>query len=275
MVEDNDRPLILVTNDDGIGSPGLHAAARAAMRLGEVLVVAPSGQQTGAGRSMPDMGAFLVEPTALKIDSLSIRAYAIPGTPAQSVMYGLLAIAHRPVDLVISGINYGENLGVEITASGTVGAALEAAATGIPGLAVSRETHKRFHFNPQEGMDFTVAEHFTELFGRMLLARGMPPDVDVLKVDVPEGATAETPWRATRVSRQRYYYSIQPEKPDLSKPVYVDYEVRMDMATLERDSDVWALAVDRVVSAAPLSLDLSSRIELGAFARMLQETVRK
>lgn len=274
MAEDNNRPLILVTNDDGFASPGLRAAVRAATRLGEVLVVAPAGQQTGAGRSMPATGALLAEPKALTVDGHAIRAYSIPGTPAQCVMYGVLAIAGAPVDLVISGINYGENLGIEITASGTVGAALEAAATGIPALAISRETHKRFHFNPEEGMDFTVAEHFTGLFGRMLLDQAMPPDADVLKVDVPETATPETPWRATRVSRQRYYYSIPLENPDLSQPVYVDYEVQMDMDTLERDSDIWAMAVDRVVSVAPLSLDLSSRLDLGSFSGLLRPLPR-
>ena len=273
MADHNDRPLILVTNDDGIVSPGLRAAARAAMRLGEVLVVAPAGQQTGAGRSMPDLGPILMEPRPLAVDGVPVRAYAVPGTPVISVMYGALVIAERPVDLVISGVNYGENLGAEITASGTVGAALEAAAMGIPALAVSRETHKRFHLNPEEGMDFAAAEFFTELFGRMLLSRRMPPDADVLKVDVPEGATPDTPWRATRVSRQRYYYPMPPDERDLSKPVYIDYEVRMEKDTLERDSDVWAIAVDRVVSAAPISLDLSSRVKLGAFANALREAV--
>jgi 5'-nucleotidase len=269
MADHKNRPLILVTNDDGIASPGLRAAARAAMRLGEVLVVAPSGQQTGAGRSMPDLGPLFMEPRPLVVNGVPIRAYAVAGTPTLSVMYGVLAVADRPVSLVISGINYGENLGMEITASGTVGAALEAAAMGIPALAVSRETHKRFHFNPEEGMDFTAAEQFTELFGRMLLARKMPPDVDVLKVDVPDDASPETPWRATRVSRQRYYYPIPPEGRDLSELVYVDYEVRVDMETLELDSDIRAMAVDRVVSAAPISLDLSSRVDLSAVDQAL------
>lgn len=270
MEGNTNRPLILVTNDDGIASPGLRAAVRAALRLGDVLVAAPSGQQTGAGRSMPGTDGLLLQAVPLAVDGQPIRAYAIPGTPAQTVMYGALVLADRPVDLVISGINYGENLGVEITASGTVGAALEAAAMGIPALAISRETHKRFHFNPEEGMDFVAATHFAEVFGRMLLTRRLPPDVDVLKVDVPEGASAETPWRVTRVSRQRYYYPVPPVNPDLSKPVYVDYKVRLDMETLERDSDVWALAVDRVVAVAPISLDLTSRVPLDEVDRALR-----
>lgn len=270
MEGNTNRPLILVTNDDGIASPGLRAAVRAALRLGDVLVAAPSGQQTGAGRSMPGNGPLQIEPRDFILDGQRLAAYAIPGTPAQTVMYGALVLADRPVDLVISGINYGENLGVEITASGTVGAALEAAAMGIPALAISRETHKRFHFNPEEGMDFVAAAHFAEVFGRMLLTRRLPPDVDVLKVDVPEGASAETPWRVTRVSRQRYYYPVPPVNPDLSKPVYVDYEVRLDMETLEPDSDIWALAVDRVVAVAPISLDLSSRVPLDEVDRALR-----
>ncbi len=270
MAHSTNRPLILVTNDDGIASPGLRAAVRAALRLGEVLVAAPSGQQTGAGRSTPGNGPLLLEPAPLVVDGQPIRAYAIPGTPAQTVMYGALVLADRPVDLVISGINYGENLGLEITTSGTVGAALEAGAMGIPALAISRETHKRFHFNPEEGMDFVAAAHFAEVFGRMLLTRRLPPDVDALKVDVPEGADADTPWRVTRVSRQRYYHPVPPVNPDLSKPVYVDYAVRLDMDTLERDSDIWALAIDRVVSVAPISLDLSSRVALDEVDRILR-----
>ncbi len=270
MAHNTNRPLILVTNDDGIASPGLRAAVRAALRLGEVLVAAPSGQQTGAGRGTPGNGPLLLEPAPLTVDGQPVRAYAIPGAPAQTVAYGALVLADRPVDLVISGINYGENLGVEITTSGTVGAALEAAAMGIPALAISRETHKRFHFNPEEGMDFAAAQHFAELFGRLLLARRMPADVDALKVDVPEDASADTPWRVTRVSRQRYYYPVPPANPDLSRPVYVDYEVQLYMDTLEPDSDIWALAVDHVVSVAPISLDLSSRVALDEVDRVLR-----
>jgi 5'-nucleotidase len=264
-----DRPLILVTNDDGFNSPGLRAAVEAAARLGEVLVAAPAGQQTAAGRSMPGTGPLLIEPRTLSLRDREISGYAIPTSPAMTVMYGVLTLAERPVDLVISGINFGENLGSEITASGTIGAALEAAAMGIPALAVSRETHKDYHFNPEEGLDFSAAEHFTEFFGRALLTHGMPPSVDVLKVDVPDTATPDTPWRVTRVSRQRYFYPIPPESKDVSRPMLVDYEVCIDREALEPDSDIQAVAVDRVVSVAPLSLDLSSPVDRAALQRLL------
>ncbi len=264
-----DRPLILVTNDDGFDSPGLRAAVEAAIRLGEVLIVAPAGQQTASGRSMPDEGPLLVEPRRLPLRGQHIAGYAIPTSPALTVMYGVLVLADRPVDLVISGVNFGENLGSEITASGTIGAALEAAAMGIPALAVSRETHKRYHFNPEEGLDFSAAEYFTEFFGRVLLTRPMPPGVDVLKVDVPDTAAPDTPWRVTRVSRQRYFYPIPPESKDISKPIFVDYEVRVVEEELEPDSDIHAVVVDRVVSVAPLSLDLSSRVDRNALQRTL------
>lgn len=264
-----DRPLILVTNDDGFDSPGLRAAAEAARRLGEVLVAAPSGQQTAAGRSMPGVGALQIEPRVLPLRGENIQGYAIPTSPALSVMYGVLVLADRPVDLVISGVNFGENLGSEITASGTIGAALEAAAMGIPALAVSRETHKRYHFSPEEGLDFSAAEHFTELFGHMLLARPMPPGVDVLKVDVPDTATPNTLWRVTRVSRQRYFYPVPPENKDISRPVLVDYDVRVYEESLEPDSDIRAVALDRVVSVAPLSLDLSSPVDRDTLQRFL------
>jgi len=264
-----DRPLILVTNDDGFDSPGLRAAAQAALQLGEVLVAAPSGQQTAAGRSMPGVGPLQIEPRALRLRGQDVAGYAIPTSPALAVMYGVLVLADRAVDLVISGVNFGENLGSEITASGTIGAALEAAAMGIPALAVSRETHKHYHFNPEEGLDFSASEHFTELFGGMLLARPMPPGVDVLKVDVPDTAAPDTPWRVTCVSRQRYFYPVPPENKDISKPVLVDYDVRVYEGSLEPDSDIRAVAVDRVVSVAPLSLDLSSRVDRAKLQQVL------
>jgi 5'-nucleotidase len=107
--------------------------------------------------------------------------------------------------LIVSGINYGENVGTGVTISGTVGAALEAAALGFPALAISLETEPALHLSYSEDVDFSTAAYFTAYFGRLLLERRLLPDVDVLKVDVPSSATPQTPWKATRVSHLRYY----------------------------------------------------------------------
>jgi 5'-nucleotidase len=250
-----DRPLILVTNDDGIASPGLRAAVRAVLPLGEALVVAPAQQQTGAGRSLPPYDGHIQRVT-LPVNGGEFEAFTVESTPAVAVMYGLGKLATRPPSLVVSGINYGENVGAGITSSGTVGAALEAANSGIPALAVSLETDRKYHYSHSDAVDFSVAEHFTREFARRMLATRLPPDVDVLKVDVPRHATPQTPWRVARVSRQPYFYSIQrPGQPAL------DYEIRVDMDTLEADSDVYVLRVAHQVSVAPLSVDLSSRTD--------------
>ena len=115
-------------------------------------------------------------------------------------------------DLVVSGINYGENLGTGITASGTVGAALEAAALGIPALAVSLQTHPDDYYSYSREVNFSPARHFTTLFARILLDRRLPLDVDLLKIDIPDGATLETPWEMTRLSRHRYYALRPPRR---------------------------------------------------------------
>ena len=263
------KPLILVTNDDGIHSPGLLAAAEAVHDLGEILVVAPKHQQTGAGRSAFAFNNVPVQEEHLTAGGQRVSAFSVEGTPAQAVVYALLEVAPRKPSLAISGINYGENLGTSVTASGTVGAALEAAAFDIPSLAISLETAKEYHYSLSHDMDFTAAAFFIRIFAQRLLSVRLPPDVDVLKIDVPEDATEQTPWRLTRVSRQRYFHPIESDSAGSSGASTIDYETRVDFDTLEPDSDIFALVKDRIVSVSPLTLDLSSRVDLCHLVRLL------
>jgi 5'-nucleotidase len=256
--------LILVTNDDGIRSSGLHAVVRAVWDLGEVVVVAPRRQFSNAGRSHPasakrDQSSIHRE--TLPADCPGVAAYSVDSSPAQAVTRGWVEILARLPDLVISGINYGENMGTGTTVSGTVGAAIEAACAGIPALAVSLQTSSDFHYSPSDAVDFGVAADFTRRFARIVLADGLPPDVDILKIDVPDDATTETPWRITRVSRQPYYVPVMNGQGQDGVPDGPDYRVEVDHSTLEPDSDIHALVVDRVVSVCPLSIDLSSRVD--------------
>lgn len=262
-------PLILVTNDDGIHSPGLLAAAQAVRDLGEILVVAPKHQQTGAGRSTFAFNNVLIQEEHITVGGQRVSAFSVEGTPAQAVLYALLEVAPRKPSLAISGINYGENPGTGVTVSGTVGAALEAAVFGIPSLAISLETAKKYHYDISHDIDFTAAALFTQIFARRLLSVKLPPDVDVLKIDVPMDATEETPWRLTRVSRQRYFHPTKSGCPSSSGASTVDYETRVDFDALEPDSDIFALVKDRVVSVSPLTLDLSSRVDLRHLAQLL------
>jgi 5'-nucleotidase len=265
----DDRKLILLSNDDGIGSPGLWAAAEALSSLGYVTVAAPREQRSGSGRSMPVDSDGILHEEHVQIGDKLWPVYAVGGSPAQAVQHGILELSPRLPDLVVAGINYGENVSVSVTISGTVGAALEGAAAGIPSMAVSLETDKRFHLSHSEEIDFTAAAHFTAVFAEKLLRAGPIRDLDVLKIDVPNDATAETEWEVTRLSRAKYYIPVSPRRKRLDEPGSVGYEVVPTLEGLEPDSDVYILRVARKVSVTPLSLDMTSRVDLDELKRVL------
>jgi len=261
------RPLILVTNDDGVRSPGLLAAVRSVLDLGEVWVVAPRVQQSGSSRSFP-VHKVQAEETMFAVDGISVPAFAVDTSPAQTVRHGLLCFLPRRPDLAIAGINYGENIGGAVTVSGTVGAAIETASFGIPSLAASLETDRQYHFGQSTEVDFSTAAVFVRRLAQWMLAHSLPPGVDILKLDVPAEARPDTRWRITRVSRQPYWVS----------PVMVDeqghkhlhgYIRQIDPDTLEPDSDVHAIAVEHVVSLTPLTIDLTANVNL----KQLQDTL--
>jgi 5'-nucleotidase len=258
--EQGTRPLILLTNDDGIASPGLHALARAVADLGDVIVVAPRHQQSSTGRALGPIGPL--RPERIPTDGHLVTAYSVEATPASAVRAGVLLAAQRPVTLLIAGINYGENVGIGVTASGTVGCAIEAASFGIPSIAISLETDTAHHFSHSEAVDFAAAAAFARRLAQYALARPFPPGADILKVDVPSDATPETPWRLTRLTRQRYYEPTVVEGPDGS-PRLRGYHRHVTAATLEPDSDAKALLVDRGISVCPLTIDLSVTIQGG------------
>lgn len=266
----NEQPLILVTCDDGIESPGLRAAVRAVLSLGEVIVSAPCEQQTGAGRSVPTSSDGAIHEIDYQVNGAKIPAYAIYGSPAQAVLYALVELVPRRPALCVSGINFGENVGSVLTSSGTVGAALEAADEGVPALAASLETEKQYHYNHSEDVDFSAATHFTRHFAKQMLSKQMPPDVDVLKLEIPCDATPHTPWRITRMSRQRYYQALPSGRRYLAEKRRLDYELVIDHTTLEPDSDIQAALVDRWVSVTPLSLDLTSRVAFRELEALLR-----
>ncbi|NPA91301.1 MAG: 5'/3'-nucleotidase SurE [Chloroflexi bacterium] len=265
------KPLFFVTNDDGIHSPGLKAAVQALLPLGDVLVVAPTHQQTSMGRSMPPTDG-VVHSITLDVDGQPVQAYHLDASPALAVLYGILLFARdRMPDVLVSGINYGENLGSGVTISGTVGAALQGASMGIPSLAVSLETDHAFHYHHGE-VQWDTAIHFTRLFARKMLACELPFDVDVLKVDIPSDATEQTPWKITRLSRRSYYTSFLAEEGE--GPRFggrLVYRVGVRPEELEPGTDIYAFLVERVVSVTPLSLDMTSRVDLRRLEEELKE----
>ena len=256
--------LILITNDDGIFSPGLRAAAEAAAGLGDLLIAAPRDQQTGMSRALAggEQGGIIEECTLL-VQGKPHPAYGVHASPALVVAYAVLELAGRTPDLCISGINYGENIGATISASGTVGAALEASAFGIPALAISREAPLDWHRTHDYGsLDWTAAQHFTHLIAARVLEHGLPRSVDALNVNVPDVAALDTAIRPTIQSRQAHVYFTAPGPRDFGQYFTLPQESTVDADNLEQDSDIQELLVDRVVSVSPLIRRLAAPIPL-------------
>jgi 5'-nucleotidase len=252
---------ILLTNDDSIHSPGLWAAAEALDPLGYVHVVAPRDQQTGAGRSMPIQSSGIIEKMTLHVNGKDWPVYSVDGSPGQAVLHGIYDVIQAKPDLLVSGINYGENIGSGVTLSGTVGAAIEAASLGIPALAVSMQTGREHHFSLSSEIDFDIAGQITAQIAQKMLQNPLPNDVDLIKLDIPMDATLETPWEITRQSRLRYYCPVPAQRASLSDRGPVGYEIRLIPEEIEKGSDIDALLIENKVSITPISIDLTSRVD--------------
>jgi 5'-nucleotidase len=181
-----------------------------------------------------------------------------------------MEICPRKPDLVVSGINYGENVGTGTTVSGTVGAALEAAAFGIPALAISLQTPASYNLSYSKDIDFSASKHFVTIFSQMLLQQRMPEDVDVLKVEVPDNANKDTPWQITRIARNPYYHMVLEKREHWEDPNPIKYQIRYEDEKLDPASDVYALRESRLVSVTPLSIDLTSRVDMADLDTLLR-----
>jgi 5'-nucleotidase len=170
---------ILVTNDDGIEAPGIHALARELGKNNEVIVVAPSENQSGS--SMSVSGGDLVRIEKYEKNG-ELFGYGINGTPARAVFFGILEVAKdKKIDLVVSGINAGQNVGDIGHFSGTVGAAMTALFFGVPSVAVSLDSRAN---------DYTFAARYTARFVEQLKTRGAPEGV-VLSINFPAATPEE------------------------------------------------------------------------------------
>ena len=242
------KPLILVTNDDGVKSPGLTAAVRVARRLGEVVVVSTRDPQTAMGRSYPKQADIGVVEEFFE-QSIETTFYSVVGSPAQAVSYAILEFCPRKPDICLSGINFGENLGTTLTGSGTLGAAFEADSYDIPSLAVSLAV---LPDDTEDSIDWSGAEFFALKILNGLLRSGWPEGSNVLNVNVPPNADESTEIRSTIDSRQPYFVFHKPNRVAFSSPTKLPVEIEFDASTLERNSDIQALILDGVVSVTAI-----------------------
>jgi 5'-nucleotidase len=170
-----DRCRILITNDDGAGAPGIAALYRALKPVCDVLVAAPATDQSGASHSIPDARRGFAA-RAATIDG-EAAGYAVEGTPAEATALGLIQFGReRPFDLVVSGINRGENTGLANLYSGTVNAGMEALVRGVPAIAVSQSS--------DYGADYRASAEVAVRVVRQALNHGLPRGV-MLNVNVP------------------------------------------------------------------------------------------
>ncbi len=265
------KTKILVKNDDRINSPGLEAAVKAVMDLGDVTVVAPSFQQTGMGRSLTGNKETKLTSTSFNIDGKEVPAFHCECSPALVTKYALkILFSDKKPDLVISGINYGENLGINVTTSGTIGAALEASSFGIPSIAISKQTEIDSH-HKYTYQDWATSSYFLNKFAKVLINKSMPIDVDVLKIDIPNNATSSTPWKLSNLAKTNYYTSYF-EKPSLDcKLGDVKLKIDLDHEKLDPDSDIYIFAVEKCIPVTPISLDSTSRATLSSLQEILND----
>jgi 5'-nucleotidase len=180
--------LILVTNDDGIHSPGILTLAEALTVLGQVVVVAPDRERSAVGHA-------LTLHSPLRSEEIRPGFFSVDGTPTDCVNLGIHGLLPRRPDLVVSGINRGGNLGDDITYSGTVSAAMEATLMGVPAFAISLEA-RSFQM-----ADFAQAGRCAAHLASLVLQHGLPTDT-FLNVNVPAGVP--TGFRLTRQGKRRY-----------------------------------------------------------------------
>lgn len=186
-----EKPVILVTNDDGINAPGIKALVEAVKDLGHVIVVAPDSPQSGMGHAIT-----IGKPLRLyKVDVFDgVESWQSSGTPADCVKLARDKILHRKPDICLSGINHGCNHSINIIYSGTMSAAMEAAIEGIPSVGFSL-----YDFNYDA--DFTVSKSVAYNITKRMLEQPMPEHT-LLNVNIPKRTPSE--FKGIRICRQAY-----------------------------------------------------------------------
>jgi len=264
---------ILLTNDDGIHAPGLLAAARVLASVGELHIVAPSREQSGVGSALTLHDAIPV--SQIEIDQLlgdeaspeyPITAFSVQGTPADSCVLALERLVGA-VDLVVSGINRGSNLGADILISGTVGAALQGFLRGFPTIAISVGSVQ----NP----NFDGAARLLGLLATQL-GRNQPPrtpfnETFFLNVNLPNVPLSEiNGLQITRLGGRSWGESVREEGSGEPKKYRISRNKPIPGDNPE-GTDIWALKNNRI-SITPLRVDLTNGEQIPQLESLLADT---
>jgi 5'-nucleotidase len=248
---------ILVSNDDGIHAPGLHALERIARALSEdVWVVAPETEQSAASHS-------LTISRPLRIRHVSERRYAIDGSPTDCVLLGIeQVLRERKPDLVLSGVNRGDNTGEDVTYSGTVAGAMEAVLLGRRGIALSQD------FADGHPVKWATAEHFAPEVIRKLVSIPWPTDV-LMNLNFPDVIVESVKGvRAVRQGRRQLGYRLDERTDPRGRP-YVWIGSSRQNPFFEGDNDI-VMVREGYVTVTPLFLDLTHERALAKVAEALR-----
>ena len=244
-------PTILLINDDGINSIGLSLLAKQLKKIGDVVVVTPGGERSGVGKAIC-IGKVNVAETRFGDE---IKAYATTGTPADSFLLAVNKIMKCIPDLVISGINIGPNLGIDdVLTSGTIGAAFEAAIHHVPAIAVSYSlseiTEKMVDKRKVSIKDLEVAATLGYKTAKHVLENGMPIDVDIISINVPEKADCKN-IKITRLCYEGY--------GDIHTKIKEGYTIKSwalrHYPDGEPGTDLHAIKTDKCISITPIKVE--------------------
>ena len=241
------KPLILVTNDDGIAAPGIRTLVEVMKELGDVVVVAPDKPQSG-------MGHAITINSTLRIHKVNIHdaldEYSCTGTPVDCVKFAVNKILPRKPDLCVSGINHGSNMSINVIYSGTMSAAVEGAIEDIPSIGFSL-------CNYSNDADFTAAKKMVKIISQNVLKQGLPSGV-CLNVNIPSKPFSELKGiKVCRQTRANWIEELAERKDPSGNTYYWLTGVFRNFEPDKQDTDVWAIE-NNYVSVVPVQFDMTA-----------------
>ncbi|MEE2931580.1 MAG: 5'/3'-nucleotidase SurE [Bacteroidota bacterium] len=256
-----ERPLILVVNDDGISAPGIRKLIQIMNEIGEVIVVAPEGPQSG-------MGHAITLESALRCDKIIIddgpqKEYSCSGTPVDCVKLAVNKILNKKPDLCVSGINHGSNSSINVIYSGTMSAAVEGALEGIPSIGFSILDYAH-------NADFSEAEKFVKRITKSVLSNELPKGV-CLNVNIPK-FDPNNKIKGIKVCRQanaNWVEEFQERKDPKGRTYYwlTGTFVNYDKGD---DTDEWALA-NQYISVVPVQFDVTAHHAISTLHQIIND----
>ncbi len=243
------KPLILVTNDDGISAPGLRSLIRFMKEIGDVVVVAPDSPQSGMGHAITIDNTLYSKKMKVDLENGANEEYSCSGTPADCVKLGLQVLLKRRPDICVSGINHGSNSSINVIYSGTMSAAIEAGIEGIPAIGISLCDYSW-------EADFNAAKESIQKIVREAIGQGMPQGV-VLNVNIPKLDKEQL--KGIKVCRQaRANWKEKFDKrTNPSGKEYYWLTGEFELLDNGEDTDEWALS-QGYISVVPTQFDLTA-----------------